>query len=540
MVVLLLSACGIENSLSAPSEVASPVSSGSPDAGWDLVDTVPPLGGIPGDLPANEDTPACGDAVALVEGERFDDLQQALDAAPGGAVVHVCPGVHEVNLMVERSVVLRSTAGPDETVLDGGELGAVVRVAAGDIELDGLTLRNGLRAHKAFDDGGGGLDASLASSARVEDCVFRDNAGGEPISSPYPRGHGGGILGPSDGLLEVVSTRFVGNEANNGGAIAATRLVARDIVIEDGYATGYGGGIWLSTGSDAEISGTFLGNHAGRGGAVWLEVTGAPTIVLSGEIGSTETKEHGLVFGTGLYMHAEACVGCAVDATDLVMREVVADQGAGVQIEVGTETRLSWTGGRIEEAEASINGAGMYLLGEAGEPGEVTIEGLEMEAVTANRIACLDAHQVAVDLLDVRLVDCDGGAFSVWAGAASLTDVAIEGGRAHQGGGLYVVDSVVDATRLSIEDSVATWSGAAIFSDTSEITIDEGSFVANDATTSKRDEAAALSVYASTVTLTSGTWTDNLPLDAFLLDDGVAVPSMGSDVVCTGAGCDPL
>src|SRR4030095_9102558 len=63
--------------------------------------------------------------------QDFPTIQAAIDAAPGGATVEVAPGTYRENLVIAKSLVLRSSDGAAFTVIDGGRAGPVVLVASG-------------------------------------------------------------------------------------------------------------------------------------------------------------------------------------------------------------------------------------------------------------------------------------------------------------------------------------------------------------------------------------------------------------------------
>ena len=66
-------------------------------------------------------------------------LQAALDAAPAGAVVRLAPGVYPGQFTIERTLTLEGAPG---AILDGGGAGRVLSVAAPDVTVRGLTVRN--------------------------------------------------------------------------------------------------------------------------------------------------------------------------------------------------------------------------------------------------------------------------------------------------------------------------------------------------------------------------------------------------------------
>lgn len=82
-----------------------------------------------GNLPAAQWEVPGGDTAAL---------QAALDTAAPGDTVVLGPGAFEVNLRIERPLVLEGRPG---AVLDGGRRGRVVSIAAPDVTLRGLGIR---------------------------------------------------------------------------------------------------------------------------------------------------------------------------------------------------------------------------------------------------------------------------------------------------------------------------------------------------------------------------------------------------------------
>lgn len=65
-------------------------------------------------------------------------LERAIAGAAPGAVLSVAPGIHRVNLLLDKSVTL---AGEPGAVLDGGGRGDVIRVVASHVTIRGLTIR---------------------------------------------------------------------------------------------------------------------------------------------------------------------------------------------------------------------------------------------------------------------------------------------------------------------------------------------------------------------------------------------------------------
>ena len=75
--------------------------------------------------------------IEVVPGEGT--LQAALDTAPPGAVLRLAPGIYPGPVSIDRPLTLEGAPG---AILDGGGRGRVLSVAAPDVVVRGLTVRN--------------------------------------------------------------------------------------------------------------------------------------------------------------------------------------------------------------------------------------------------------------------------------------------------------------------------------------------------------------------------------------------------------------
>lgn len=78
-----------------------------------------------------------------------ESLQQAIDAAPPGAVIEIERGLYRGNFRIERPLTLRGIGRP---TLSGGLHGDTLRIAAADVTIEGLIVRDSgdsLRAQNA-------------------------------------------------------------------------------------------------------------------------------------------------------------------------------------------------------------------------------------------------------------------------------------------------------------------------------------------------------------------------------------------------------
>ncbi|MEQ8763629.1 MAG: right-handed parallel beta-helix repeat-containing protein [Planctomycetota bacterium] len=101
--------------------------------------------------------------------DPYCTIQMAIDNSCSGDTITVGPGTYVENLDLKgRDLILRSTAGAHETILNGSGIGPVIRFEYGaDTTLEGFTLRDGLHAN------GGGI-VCRNSSPTLINCVVTD------------------------------------------------------------------------------------------------------------------------------------------------------------------------------------------------------------------------------------------------------------------------------------------------------------------------------------------------------------------------------
>ncbi len=194
----------------------------------------------------------------------FPTIQAAIDAAPDGIQIVVARGVYHENLYMRgRNITLRSItpqnpAVVEETIVDGGWLGSVLRFAGdetSDCVVFGLTLRNG-----SYVKGGGvqgnGTHATLRNN-RIINCIadVRDGYGG-----------GAGLWG-CDGLIEgnLIADNFTGTTLGDHGSgmgLWQCDGVIRGNVIRGNHspATYYGGDALAFC--NGRIEGNLITGHA--------------------------------------------------------------------------------------------------------------------------------------------------------------------------------------------------------------------------------------------------------------------------------------
>jgi hypothetical protein len=218
-------------------------------------------------------TPAALHGVVINVPADYPTIQEAIDAATHGDIVLVAPGTYVENINYQgKDIVVKSTHGPEVTVIDGGNPpskfeGSCVTFNLGegpDAVLEGFTLTNGKGNYIQIGFGfthGGGICCTYGSSP-----VIRGNIIAYNDALTDKSGRGGGIAIRSDCAPEIRDNIIERNEADYGGGIyvyGSSPLITGNVISEntaryiepnDG---GRGGGIYIRS-STYEMTGNVI------------------------------------------------------------------------------------------------------------------------------------------------------------------------------------------------------------------------------------------------------------------------------------------
>ncbi len=214
-------------------------------------------------------------AIINVPGDE-PTIQAGIDAAMNGDEVVVAPGTYfEIIDFLGKAITLRSSDGPDVTIIDGTGFFHVVQCISGegsDTVLDGFTITGGDATGTKPNDRGGGM-VIFESSPTVTNCTFTGNFGVI----------GGGMFNISSSPT-MTNCTFSGNTATNSGGgmfIFESSPTMTDCTFSGNTAeSGDGGGGMLNlTSSPTMTDCTFSGNSAGSGdGGGMLNLDSSPTM----------------------------------------------------------------------------------------------------------------------------------------------------------------------------------------------------------------------------------------------------------------------
>ncbi len=211
-----------------------------------------------------------GNAAEIQVPEKYESIQQAIDAAAPGDIISIDGGVYYENLDLKgKSIVLKSRSASNPAILDGdGESGSLLQCTSGETattRVDGLTFRRGLGDKALYGEvalvGGGVLIRD--SSPTLNGCLFEGNV------VTY---NGGGIYARNSNS-QIIGCQFINNSAEKGAAIYSTRsrLNISQCLFEQNNARFGGGAVFSGDRSLVEVdSCRFIENRASfNGGAIY-------------------------------------------------------------------------------------------------------------------------------------------------------------------------------------------------------------------------------------------------------------------------------
>jgi hypothetical protein len=257
----------------------------------------------------------------------YETIQLAINDANNGDEIEVSPGTYyEAINFIGKAVRLYSTAGPNDTIIDGTGNYHVVQCVSGEdanTVLEGFTITGGYASGVWPDNSGGGMynDNSSptvnsctfsgnvavlgggmyngSSSPTVTNCIFTGNRGQFDGGGMYNRvgsspivtncifksntaSKGGGMLNITDSNPIVNECNFSNNSANVGGGIYNTTsspTVTYCNFSNNSTVIGGGGGIYNFDNSNPVVANCrFSGNEAGSYGGGMYNNNSSPTV----------------------------------------------------------------------------------------------------------------------------------------------------------------------------------------------------------------------------------------------------------------------
>jgi parallel beta-helix repeat protein len=121
--------------------------------------------------------------------EDYTNIQDAVDAANNGDTIFVYTGIYCENIKILKRLSLTGE-DKDNTILDGGNVGDVIRIVADSVVISGFTIQHGadyglelydcsdvtITGNNICDNNGGGIQIYYASKTTVSGNIFEDNS----------------------------------------------------------------------------------------------------------------------------------------------------------------------------------------------------------------------------------------------------------------------------------------------------------------------------------------------------------------------------
>ena len=397
----------------------------------------------------------------------YGTIQEAIDAAPDGQTIVVCPGTWVESLLIaNKAVALEASDGPEVTILTPAVEGPVVQVvAAQGAYVDGFTITGGTN-----DEGAGvhcyNSNLALNGNIFVDNTASSNGAGvgasncdlavyGNAFNENVATSFGGGIYTDSNCAGLIYDNVFTSNSANYGGAIFTNygdvNVESNDIW--DNYASSYGGGMYKYYGSASITDNDFMGNtvdeveeESGDGGALYAYYA-------SGEItGNTFTENICNNDGGAVYIS----VGSQHIANNIFTGNISYDDAGGLRLYVSTAL-VEYN--EFYSNEATDDGGGMKLSHSSDEVSNNYFEG----NITGDAGGGLE--------LDNETAWVEGNTF--------VDNQAYRGGGAHS----WRTEGSITITGNHFEGNVAEDCGGGMSMDNDPYTVSyiQNTFIANSA-----------------------------------------------------------
>jgi len=376
----------------------------------------------------------------------FSTIQAGIDAANDDDTVLVAAGTYVENVNINNNIILTSTSGPENTIIDGNDVQQVVQFGSSttrDCFLEGFTITNGGNFSGNTDEGGGGIIVE-GGSPTLNNLIIKGN------TREYWSGGGIRIEEGGNPLIE-------------------------GCIIKENYASDDGGGIdaWRAS---FELKNSTISNNASTfGQAISISTNDAVNFKPIIKINNVEINN----YNDANLSHLLIFRSCSLRVDNLTLQDISVN---GNSIELQNSKGI--LSGLTVERDTSQNAIVKIYEGS-----EIDFNNLKISQGKSNDAPGIRIDDNSVVTIDTLLIEDShwvGGsnAVSIWVNESNFTldngkfsNIHAEGSgsalRADDGSRVEISNTFIDSSYS--ED----YGGGMLFTQSDYISIKNSSFIAN-------------------------------------------------------------
>ncbi|PTY01552.1 hypothetical protein DB346_12440 [Verrucomicrobia bacterium LW23] len=428
-------------------------------------------------------------------------IQNAVHAVAANGTVSVAAGTYIENVSINKSLTLNG-AGAATTTMQGTGTGAVLTIASGGhtVNISGITITNGAGSN------GGGITIANGGTVTLNAVTVRNN---------NATGSGAGIYS-NNARLEIIDSTIRNNTStgSNGGGIgivgASSVFILTNSTVSNNTIANYGGGIYITGGITANISGSTITNNTTTlgvnryGGGLYINNNGGTTTITNSNIRTNTSGDR----GAGIHNLAGTLNITGGSVADNVLSFTSSSSGGAGIYNAGT---LTLTNASVDTNRSPISGGGIYNAA-----GTLTLDNTD---VVLNQTTSTAAGNYGAGIYSA------GGTVTIRNGSLVSQNTTVSG----SGGGIAILSS---GNTLTIEDSTVSFNtafsgGGGIYVGTGTVTLTNANI--DDNTLNASGNGGGLFIGGGTLTVTGGTMSRNTAGDR-----GGALYSTIPDISITG------
>ena len=397
----------------------------------------------------------------------FDNIQAAVDASSDGDEIIVMPGTYIENIsLVNKSIRVYSSYGPDMTIIDGNNNGTSLAITGriGDvINIDGLSIINGSGTSTNVTGGqdrvGGGLYI-VGGIVTIQNCKIYNNAviNITPSQGSY-RALGGGIFA-EDCILSVIETDCSNNICdvfNNQHDYTTTAAFGGGICSWNGDLTISSSQITANVAS-SDLNGAWTGCYATGGGLCLINST---STITKSEISNNSAVSKALAGSGGSGATAGGGGFSALsNSTATIQFSLISNNTIDIQ---NNQTWYEWGRTRANGGGLCVGTESAYLLGGIPLEGIPTVS-LSSCEVLGNSIIVNTAK--GSNVWGAGLASFEGSNVSLIENTNFFENQVIGDGGSYDfgyGGGVYLSGFSTYVTGVQVKGNFSPTSGGGLY-----------------------------------------------------------------------------